>query len=81
MRLDKFLANLKYGSRNDIKKLCKEGFVSVNDKIVKNSDFNLIVEKDTVKVKGEEVFYKENVTLAINKPSGYICSMNFIHHY
>lgn len=74
MRLDKFLANLKYGSRNDIKKLCKDGLVSVNDKVVKNADFNITLEKDVVKVSGEEVFYKENVTLAINKPRGYICS-------
>lgn len=74
MRLDKFLVNLKYGSRNDIKKLCKDGLVLVNDKIIKNSDYNINLETDIVKVCGMEVFYKEQITLAINKPSGYICS-------
>lgn len=74
MRLDKFLANLKYGSRNDIKKICKNGLVSINDKIVKSSDLNIDPAKDVIKVSGKEVFYKEKITLAINKPSGYICS-------
>ena len=56
MRLDKFLANLKYGSRNDIKKICKNGLVSINDKIVKSSDLNIDPAKDVIKVSGKEVF-------------------------
>lgn len=74
MRLDKFLANLKYGSRSEIKKMCKDGFISVNDNVIKNSDYNINALKDLVKINGKEVFYKEKITLAINKPSGYICS-------
>ena len=74
MRLDKFLVGLKYGSRNDIKKMCKDKNIMVNDKVVTSSDYNINPSLDIVKIKGEEVFYKENITLAINKPSGYICS-------
>ena len=57
MRLDKFLSNLKYGSRNDIKKLCKDGFVKINGNVIKKSDVNvdenftiptLVVYKDGV---------------------------------
>ena len=74
MRLDKFLANLKYGSRNEIKKLCKKGLVCVNGLVCKNSDYNLNTQTDVVTVNGLEVFYKENITLIMNKPQGYICS-------
>ena len=74
MRLDKFLANLKYGSRNEIKKLVKDGLVSVDDIIVKKYDVDINPNNNCVKVSGKEVFYKEKITIMINKPSGYICS-------
>ena len=74
MRLDKLLANLKYGSRNDIKKLCKQKEITVNSVVVKTSDLDVDPDKDIITVCGEEVFYKENITLIMNKPAGYICS-------
>ena len=74
MRLDKFLSSLKYGSRNDIKKLCKNKAVKVNGEIVKNSDVYIEPNSDIVSVNDEVVFYKEDITLMMNKPSGYICS-------
>ena len=74
MRLDKFLVNLKYGSRTEIKDLCKKGLISVNDVVCKKSDSNINPIIDVVKVSGIEVFYKENITLIMNKPQGYICS-------
>lgn len=74
MRLDKFLVNLKYGSRNDIKKLCKNSLIKVNGQIVKDSDLNINPNLDEIMVDDEKVFYKENITLIMNKPAGYICS-------
>ena len=74
MRLDKFLVNLKYGSRNDIKKLCKNSLIKVNGQIVKDSDLNIDPNHDDIMVEDEKVFYKENITLIMNKPAGYICS-------
>lgn len=74
MRLDKLLSNLGYGSRTDIKKLCKGQQVLVNGEYIKQSDLHIDPEKDVIKVFGNEVFYRENITLMINKPQGYICS-------
>lgn len=74
MRLDKLLSNLGYGSRTDIKKLCKGQQVLVNDEYIKQADLHIDPEKDVIKVFGNEVFYRENITLMINKPQGYICS-------
>ncbi len=74
MRLDKFLSNLKYGSRNEIKKLCKKGLILVNGVVIKNSDIDINPTVDVVTVEMTEVFYKDNITLIMNKPAGYICS-------
>ena len=74
MRLDKFLVNLKYGSRNDIKKFCKNSLIKVNGKVIKDSDLNINPNVDEIIIDDEVVFYKENITLIMNKPAGYICS-------
>ena len=74
MRLDKFLSNLNYGSRTEIKELCKKGLVLVNGLAVKSSQESIDPKTDIINICGEEVFYKEDLILMMNKPSGYICS-------
>lgn len=74
MRLDKFLSNLNYGSRTDIKKYCKDGRVTVNNKVITDSAFQIDYKKDIIAFDGEEVFYDDDFTIMINKPVGYICS-------
>ena len=74
MRLDKLLANLKYGSRSDIKKMCKNKLITLNGEVVKSSDIDVNPCLDIINVNGEEVYYKESITLIMNKPAGYICS-------
>ncbi len=73
MRLDKYLANLKYGSRKDVSKLVRTGVVTVNGETVKDASIN-INELDVVTVFEEEVYYKQIVTLMLNKPSGVVCA-------
>ena len=74
MRLDKFLSSLKYGSRNEIKKMCKNKCIKINGEVVKSSDVYIEPTSDVIEVNDEVVFYKESITLMMNKPSGYICS-------
>lgn len=74
MRLDKLLANLKYGSRSDIKKMCKNKLITVNGEVIKSSDIDVNPCVDIINVNGEEVYYKESITIIMNKPAGYICS-------
>ncbi len=73
MRLDKYLANLKYGTRKDVSKLVRTGVVTVNGETVKNASIN-INDSDVVTVFEEEVFYKQIVTIMLNKPSGVVCA-------
>ncbi|MCL2521537.1 MAG: rRNA pseudouridine synthase [Erysipelotrichales bacterium] len=72
MRIDKYLSNLKYGSRSEIKALIKANKITVNNQKVSDSGLNIDPAKDIIKVFEEEVLYRENVYLLLNKPSGYL---------
>lgn len=72
MRIDKMLANLGYGSRKEVKKLLKEGAVTVNGRIVKDGKEHVDPSTDTVTLFGDIVQYKEFIYLMMNKPPGVI---------
>jgi len=72
MRLDKLLANMGYGSRKEIKKLCKNGAVKVDGKPVKDSSVHVDPDAQEVEIFGEVVHYREFVYLMMNKPQGVI---------
>ena len=61
MRLDKLLGNLGYGTRSEIKKYCKQGFVRVNGAEAKKSDVHVDPENDEIVFNGELVNYRELV--------------------
>ena len=71
-RIDKILSNLGYGSRSELKKLCKNGLVRVNGKVINNPGVQVDVENDEIIFNGEKVVYKEFIYLMLNKPDGYI---------
>ena len=71
-RIDKVLSNLGYGSRSELKKICKNGLVKVNGKVINNPGVQVDVENDEIIFYGEKVTYKEFIYLMLNKPDGYI---------
>ncbi len=72
MRLDKYLSECKIGTRSEIKKLLKQGIVTVNDKAVSTSDMQINESNDKVCVNGRQITYKKYVYLMLNKPAGYL---------
>ena len=58
MRLDKYLSHMGFGTRNDVKKLIKNGWVTINDETIKKADYN-VKEDDRVCVDDEPVSYVE----------------------
>ena len=72
MRLDKFLSNNGFGSRNDVKLLIKKQNVYINDTLIKQADYSFEPTKDIVKVNDQIVKYKEFYYFLLNKPKGYI---------
>lgn len=73
MRLDKFIANLWYGSRTQVNKFIKDDYIGVNGETVNNKEFQLKFW-DIVNIGEEEVEYKEFVYLILNKPVNYVSS-------
>ncbi len=76
MRLDKFLSNLKFGSRKDIKIMVKNGLVKINNHQAVSSDVKIDPIYDKISINGKDVFYQQNIILAFNKPKGYLSSHN-----
>ena len=71
MRLDKYLSHMGFGTRNDVKKLIKNGWVTINDETVKKADYN-VKDDDRVCVDDEPVSYVEFEYYMLNKPQDYV---------
>ncbi|MBE6048033.1 MAG: rRNA pseudouridine synthase [Clostridium sp.] len=71
-RLDKVISNLGYGSRKEVKALCKKGFVEVDGVVVKDSSISIDPEKSIISINGEELRYRKFIYLMMNKPDGVI---------
>lgn len=72
MRLDKFLCDMQIGTRSQVKAFIKKGLVSVNDTIVKKSDFQLDEEKDKVCYMGQNLRYQKLYYYMLYKPAGVV---------
>ena len=75
-RVDKVLSNIGYGSRKEIKQMCKDGDVKVDGVIVKDSSSKCDPENSDITVKDEAVVYREHIYLMLNKPQGVISATN-----
>ncbi len=72
MRLDKFLADMGYGSRKEVKQAIKKGVVAVNGQQVKSDKFQVAEQEDQVSFAGELVRYQKDFYYLLNKPAGVI---------
>src|SRR5690606_30252029 len=72
MRIDKLLANQGFGSRKEVKKLLKEGHVTVNGEIIKDGKTHIDPYNDEIYVFSEKMEYRKISYVKMNKPSGYI---------
>ncbi|MDQ0430431.1 16S rRNA pseudouridine516 synthase [Planomicrobium stackebrandtii] len=72
MRIDKFLSNMGYGSRKEVKILLKTKAVEVNGEVVRDPKVHVDEHADIVLVGGEAVAYTEFIYLLMNKPQDVI---------
>lgn len=72
MRIDKFLSNMGFGSRKDVKVLLKSKAVEVNGAVVRDAKQHVDEAADVITVAGEQVEYVEFIYLMMNKPPGVI---------
>ncbi len=73
MRLNRFLASAGIGSRRKCDELIASGRVTINGKVC--TDFSAQpAPRDHVKVNGKLVHANLPVTIAFNKPAGFVCT-------
>lgn len=75
MRLDKFLADCGIGTRSEIKKIIKDGYVSVSGLGKVKPETKVNEHTDKIFVNGEQIIYKKYIYLMLNKPSGYVSAV------
>lgn len=68
-RLDKYLADMKAGSRSEVKVMIRKGRVSVNGAIVCDAGYK-VLKNDTVLLDGKSFEYASVEYIMLNKPAG-----------
>lgn len=71
MRLDKFLSHMGYGTRNEVKQIIKNGWLTIDGKTIKKADFQ-VKEDQIVYVDDTPVSYVSYEYYLLNKPAGYV---------
>ena len=72
IRLDKFLADAKLGTRSEVRQLLKKGLITLNGEIVKKPDIKVDPASDRVLFDGKEIFSEKDVYFMLNKPAGVV---------
>lgn len=74
MRLDKFLCACGFGSRTEVKKLLKQGTVTVDGAAQRDPAAQVKPGENAVACNGEAIAYREHIYVMLNKPDGVICA-------
>ena len=70
MRLDRFLAEEGVGTRSEVKKLVRSGRVRVNGTEVRQPEYKIDPEKDSIEAEGRAIGQTGFLYLMMNKPGG-----------
>lgn len=74
MRIDKYIAGCGFASRKDVKKLIKQGLVTIDGKACTRPE-EQAEETSVVEVGGDRLVYRKFVYLMLNKPQGYVSAV------
>lgn len=80
MRLDKYLAEMSYGTRNEVKKIIRSGSVTINGLAAVKPEMKINELSDIVCIGGKEVSYSQYVYYMLNKPDGCVSATNDNRH-
>lgn len=72
IRLDKYLADMGVGTRQEVKKLIRKGLVEIDGVRVLKPDEKVAKGLQTVSVDGIPIFYREYEYYLLNKPKGVV---------
>ena len=80
IRLNKFISNSGLCSRREADMYISMGEVRVNDKVINRLGYK-IKSGDKVYFNGQKVTEKKNIYIILNKPKGYLASINENNRY
>lgn len=72
MRLDKYLAEMGVGTRQEVKKQIRQGKAAVNGTVVKAADTKIDETSDEVTIGGQNISYVSYEYYMLNKPAGVV---------
>ena len=72
MRLDKYLAEMGVGTRQEVKKQIRQGKAAVNGTVVKTADTKIDETCDEVTISGRNISYVSYEYYMLNKPAGVV---------
>lgn len=72
MRLDKYLAEMGVGTRQEVKKQIRQGKAAVNGTVVKAADTKIDETSDEVTICGRNISYVSYEYYMLNKPGGVV---------
>lgn len=75
MRLDKYLAEMSYGTRNEVKKIIRSGSVTINGVQALKPETKVDELSDIIYIGEERVSYSKYVYYMLNKPSGCVSAV------
>lgn len=74
MRIDKFISSTGTATRSEASKTARNGGILIDGIPVRDMGFHIDPEKNIVTYLGEEIVYRRNTYIMLNKPDGYISS-------
>lgn len=72
IRLDKYLADMGIGTRTEVKRLIRQGKVTVNGTTEKSADRKIEERNTLVALEGREISYVQYEYYMLNKPAGVV---------
>ena len=79
-RIDKIIASQGKYSRSEVKKLVKDGRVTLDGKTVKSSDVKADPHISDIAIDGKSIGYKKHLYLMLNKPQGVVSATEDTDH-
>lgn len=71
-RIDKLISSQGKYTRSEVKKLIREGRVTVDGKVVSRPETKADADRQVIAVDGESLSYKKHLYIMLNKPKGVI---------
>lgn len=79
-RIDKIIASQGKYSRSEVKKLVRDGRVTLDGKAVKSSDIKADPDKSCIAIDGKSIGYKKHLYIMLNKPQGVVSATEDTDH-